>query len=68
MPLVKTCTSLSARIGDSTNNSTETINQLTDIITSMNKALHPEDMRGGLVGLAESIEQAMTKLPDEEEQ
>jgi hypothetical protein len=31
----------------------------------MNKALHPEDIRGGLPSLAESIEKAIQELDEE---
>ena len=43
---------------------TTEINELNNIITNLNRALHPEDNRNGLRTLAESIRESLEKLDE----
>ena len=42
------------------------VNELEQIITNLNRALHPENQRDGLRTLAESIRESLEKLDEEE--
>lgn len=63
--LTKACTLMTTKLNETDNLSNHMINTVTEIITDMNKALHPEDVRGGLPSLAESITKALQELDDE---
>lgn len=64
LPFARACTLMSSKLNNDNTQSTTIINTITEQITTLNKALHPEDVRGGLPSLAESIEQAIQKLGD----
>lgn len=57
---------MSSKLNNDNNISTTMINTITTTIEDLNKALHPEDVRGGLPSLAESIEQALQQLDDKQ--
>jgi hypothetical protein len=65
LPFTKACTQMTTKLNETQHLSTQNINTITGIITDMNKALHPEDIRGGLPSLAESIEKALQELDEE---
>jgi hypothetical protein len=65
IPLTRACTQMTSKLNETNLQSTDMINKVTHIITDMNKALHPEDIRGGLPSLAESIEKALQELDEE---
>lgn len=58
----KACTQMTTKLNETNHLSNNMINNATTIIGNLNKALHPEDVRGGLPSLAESIEQSIQKL------
>lgn len=65
IPLTRACTQMTTKLNETNLQSTDMINKVTHIITDMNKALHPEDMRGGLPSLAESITKAIQELGEQ---
>ena len=63
--LTRACTQMTTKLNETNLQSTDMINKVTHIITDMIKARHPEDMRGGLPSLAESITKAIQELGEQ---